>query len=1593
MGAPLRAWSGNGEAVRGSSDDYDRQEMLEGVVEEYGPIIPENNAPKLYSTLRTEMVDRFNEAYNRLAPAKGHVGNVFHFSSQIYLVDSDIPNALYSAKVRGEHSLFVTTGLLDMLLLDGNGRLTEKSLNEGIGLLAGAFAHEYGHPLSTADRSKANRTWFGKASSSAIEFRADLEALRMLREAGFPLNSLHQVLERLEQFREKLSGNSILEKAESVFGSHPPDALRMLLLRLATTKIRFERGDHQLKPMTVPVGELRQELSRLNHLMLEAIPETNQSTPKDFREIVDELDAIFKKMTAAQLVDRSVPEYRVRQRMNHLIREADRYLSVHGSTIGEGDFNAFTKLLPFYLKFSENIDGANLIHISNPPSDRIPHGQYLAEVPFYRSERYRKWLRNSDEAREIRAMLKSGEKIGHYDRVKRYLVIVPSDVFVEEFADEISSYLREDFERLGSFTSLGIRLAFSNLLQERVIPHLSHKQRTELFLNWNKNTEINHLKNIFFKLSRSEDGTRLVHSWRHIKQPQFARDDQAMTRAAREIWKNRGEYATLDLVSRDHGMDWADIFDRLGIAAKQGFTELNQAVKQFTASPAYVELLKLFHADKKWRPMFKQKEFEFLRRKTRLWADRALLDHLSGAQNKTIVNKPELADLAKNIFVEGFLRAKPDLFRELYASNLRQALAIERKPLTVKRFLKLESKIIETILGKSVDVWNTPATVQDLRARTIAASRLAKAEKKNLLRELFSKNIAPLNSHTGESELEKSWIFEVDYQVKNRVMSALLEAGAFERPSDIFSLLEKSKTEAKSINDALREISPLHFRALKAFEVDLRRELGEIRNYKDMLSFAKTVLDPFAGQYKTSAISGLVTKKMRMTNSRNVQDFKKNVLRLAEEKLSLSFEQRLELFETLTATGATHDTDAYFRKNIESKVQTSSEYLSKLLENERIRDSKLKAKLAKTLVSEAIEAKADAKSIIAQIDRYLPGSSFQKDKIIEDALWRIDASSDVLIEHAETFKSSNWKNVDPSYANVVSSLEEALASMEKSEKIELLDYILDPAGKEMPVSVSKGIDRAAGNAANLFEKGSKSLGGKIASDEVKGELSAAIDDVAFYSSADEKTAIVDMIIHAGGSQSLYRDPTFPKNIASRFLPFSSESSKGLAFDAYLSIVSPEESSVSLAYLMTHSADADEGLVPLFQLFRSVGIKGGQLGALWKVFGAEESTRLEKLKDNAEPMTIKKIREVMKANMTAEQFERIKLKKVIGSASMKTVVLVEIDGQEAVMAVLDPDAYAQIESNMARARAYVEALGKRGLKSQSGLVGSLLDSVEQQLKLELKMTREAAEIERAAAFYDKMNIELAQDLDGWKFKVPRVVKKFHVPTDQVMFLELAQGVSFERLSPDIKRKTGGPIAESTLQGLFRYGWFNADSHGGNFLVDEKTKTIAPIDFGQVETFVKRSGPLNVDETYLLSRFFGAIGLGDARGTVAFAARISENKKVSKKQLELLVAKVAQIFRDNLSKSDRIIALVEVLSANGLKLPKKYEFGALKGLMVLEKQQYVSSDDFNRMIGREVAGQVARKAPLAIADEAGCRLPMVTATLRTLFQNIAGKVRRP
>lgn len=1639
------------------------------VEKKYGKPISRRRMRDVYAQ-GDEIVGRLTDAFASLHHSDIDITHRFH------IVDSDEENAfVYSLagrlRNRRTNMVYITTGLLRKIFSE-DGVFTSESIEKGRATFAGVIAHEMAHPLDKLDSNSLQSIHGRWSASQALEVRADIEAVIMLRYANLPRHGMLDAIGLLAF--EKPQETDVVDAAAS---THPEDDLRVVSLKIGMTIDDFERGEAVVRPLSAInerlfVKQLTPAPEEAKVEEAEPVKELKQSSGFDFeseaykakqRRKLLEKHGMEEPTTIVEALERlsllsGVPKGGMRDEdswsrvVGAHYECLDALLIQKGADLSEEEISKLLRLNESLLK-QETVLGMYI--------DSADRKGKVASIQFYRTERYRSWIRS-----KIAELLEMDESPSRWKGFWTFQK-APIDVSkVERSHPKINAMIREG----------GSSARWEEWFEPEDVPYVKgalnpHEERLKDWeaslqaLLWIASPEIvaDELRPLFARIIREcdeeqsgecvakfvdmfrvghgewsswdkigmamrlwfyEEGAWIVSSsafWEyHVRKGDLTKVKKAtdpwlqdfVKRGMAGLWERRGEIALAGILRGDNSIvDWHEVFGILGKDPKEGYEEIVEAIKEFTTSRAYVSFLEQMapHTFKRetervlkerdtivkgceWMPQNLDVD-EWLRSQGSLpWYRDELRAYLAGEHNEYL-DRDSLPQGAIDIVLGRYFDRNGPLWFRMLRENIEMRIsgAAGEAGLDAEGVLSIVQDALDMMPDPPIDERQTVEVpkghsrhitivqrLQVILAETIGASNLSPDVKKHVLQGLYV-----------DVEGRFGWLNGVGPH-HGSVYSVLRETGVIENGIDLLSRELESYRKFHEMNPdywggprkrteyADREKTPYDFTyryyesILGKYEEELMDELRRIESLagapqgKEELSRFVELFDPF------SSYIGVSKKDMDgsvfCSSDEDLKRIRSRIFQVAA-RMPLEYAERLELFERLTLDtnywsglgepdeGVFNgvDPDAYFKDYLQDEMVSHHKGdLERVLGDGRIYGQRLIVDLARHLfedemVPETGMTEDSLTAFIERINKYVPERSVFRDELLEDVAWVCDVGSD-LIHLIEDEKSTNWRASSPLQVRVASGLSKWSDRMDEAQRLVMIRYLMNPAGRACPPEVAPMIDQSRDDSHGFVKFGAR-------------EFSAVANDLKSM----QRVPLIALLLEKG-EPSLMEKGDFPLNITRRILGYEADSDAEKILTAGLRSIPPEQSyqkPVVLAYLMSIQNEEKRGIKAIFEAFTAVGIKLGQLaGIFWDDISENTRAELKELKDNARRLNKAEIYTIMKENLEAHERSRIKrLKKVLGSASLRTAVLVELDdGSEVVMLVQRPHAREQIEANVKRVQRLIPELKKEGFGRYVKIIEAFLGPAVEQLRRELEMTREAKILGTAQRFYRRMNSLLKPYLGDWTFVVPGLVECFQV-RDNIMFIDKVEGASFDDMADDDdKRGVGRCMVMAGLISLFRAGFMNTDPHGGNYLIDPKGKTIGVIDWGQFEKFNTLASVIHPDDPYNLTQFLWGIADGDVDKVMKYGIRMNGNTEEAIN--DSTRARLARALNGETDFAGKLIGTINALFESNVKLSRRFSAGAIVGLMILAREGYVDDRSFKHLLSFEAALVIAKKAPLAL-----------------------------
>jgi predicted unusual protein kinase regulating ubiquinone biosynthesis (AarF/ABC1/UbiB family) len=1505
-------------------------ETLHAVEQRYGPSISAARAPALNAAVQ-QTFDRLSEAQQRLAPT-----NTL-FINDITIIDSPTLNAFVvpekeNGVARVRNRVFVTTALLRRVF---NGTANSR---EGLIRLAGILAHELAHPMEKVDAEAFERNHSETAASQAAEIRADSEGMMIAEEAGYPRDAVYQGLQAI--FADRAGGSM----AAAAASTHPADEVRLGTQRLLMTLRRGWRGIKQALFPEPARARLLTELGSLDEYKKRLA----------FREPANAAEALQR---LEDILLTSGPN--VRLETNRLVLALDDHLLKEGRKLTPDEIRRLKEAWNRIMRDVASKEEFATLFTDDNGSARFrampDHFEMLDQVPAYRDPEYVKAM--VDLPKRPSAMW------GH--DVAPVTVRVPLDEWVsrvEPLLQEVFSQdpdgwaLRRNWSTMMKGVSPEAKVRLARIYHEKLRPLMNPYAR----LTFDTSSEFDAQQSMVVPLrvndydSPTQGFGILRHRYRLMSDPRKTVAQNDARAVMESIWRDRGYWGAMGFAMRANRVDWPQVWSVLGIDSQVGASQLRQAVKAFTNSPAYAEVLQSIAEKQAENQMGAS---EVLRGQAVYgvsldWADDTLWPYLNGGRNAAIERNLSRRAVARNGFGASYLLGRPELKQRQQRKFVAQQLGelARHGPLSAEAIVAV-GKQSNWELGLPEDE-NKDHPV--LLAEGIDGAPWPASEKARWLREIFLPEPVELNHQK---------YFKTEHwrnASAGRIFAALRGQGV--EPSAL-RFAQRARRELIDPRHHESNLGP-YYDVLADLKAPLLAEIAQARGPQALLELAQ-LLDPQSGHY---TIPGL-------GNQHAHRDLKDAIVRrFAALNLEAGSPWRTRLWTALTGTGPTSGADELWRSELESVLSSplnaaSHQRLEQALRQKRINGPALQMEVAKKLLNPTVDSLAKKGALdmaamdrlIRDLNEYVPTGSTRKDKFLESLAWKLNLRGASLKALIEDEKSSNWHKANPLLVNAMSGMSGQITRLPRSARDEMLRYLMDPEGHEFPRAVRGEMERSVlaevmRMPLSEHERRTKIEESREAMPVAIAQMESLIRDAA----PTERIPLIELILSSGAAAPV-NQADFPRDVMRQHLGYALGSNEEKLLLAYLAIIPPYEKAVTVAYLLSQKGKGEGSIKAIFEVFQTVGIKFGQMSSVWKLFGEKAAQETKGLKDSAEPLSLYEMETILKEKLPPAEFGRIRrFVKRLGSASLKTVAEVELDdGSHAVVMVQRPFAPDQVASNLALARRFLEEARKQGIEIPGGMLDSILDDLKSQLDDEMKMTLEAKHIGEHAALYARFNREMAPELKGWRFEVPLLTPGF-TPQDTVLVTQKAAGVPWGELDPAVQREVGPLIVESSLRGMFREGLFDADRHAGNFLVDPVNKIIYPIDFGQSERF-NRAAPWAADDRLHFAEFVRAIGERNPEALANAGLAMSPQRSLPPAQKAALVGELAAALKDpkNASDSDRIIASVNALAGRGVRMDRRFSFGGLKGLMFLQGENYVPPEKFEQSVRKWVTDIHLRK----------------------------------
>lgn len=1594
---------------------YEEKEIEQYILTNVGPIVERKDSPQLYRTLG-EIFARLSDAQKEIASQSGVSMN------RVYIIDSPIVNAFVIpdkevGKHRSFNRVFLTTAVLKKMINIPLSYINNPNVDQiqyvyqevAMGLLriTGIMAHELGHPLDNMNvEGLAFHDHYNKEASQAIEIRADIDGARIAEKAGFSADAVYLGLKRLFG---KDTGSSLGDTIFASAQTHPQRGVRLSSQKLYLTHKRYEEGAIiESTPWPTHNIDMDSFVSEL-HANDTYIKYWRYAEPTSLREAVQRLGYIesskLKKSTSKMVIER-----------NRLVLSIDNWIADKESS-GENYSSDEVELLKEYKTLLGNFVGTKQLwnqaklkwnlggkKISGSVTESPSHFYFLRKLKFY------------DEV-----------KLSFSIRTANYLFKqLNQDSFTRM---NPSLGVKTIVQQIATLKSVFRPRVWANAFEEIKNPEMLLIMESEFFSSyWGTLNSLSKQRFLLgdsllsisnFPFGRSDgrfdsdNPKKSIEVWRRWVLEARNGDEQAMLRVKsyrrymQHFVDDSVFYALMESTYLKANIDWGYIANILEIDRDLLLQDIRQKVKQayktysFDKSANLGPLGQILKNQKQiYKLISEQNRYRWSTKSILMpmWMNDSMKNFLVARSYdfEKDNSRYDTGDVIRaNLIVGDNVRSM-----ELYKKGLREILN-EKGVHGVADPFKLHFMTIRKIVGNTHN-YEIAAESGELPLEQVRALKEFNANSefvKEWLIAVFMDTEYLINSEL--KYIENDGRRDTKYHLYDSLGSFTTEKAWYESPDstimrEIFSLLKEYKviTSVRSFVQIKKQDlwhDSKHYGLLrKMYDVVIEEMQLEHQQSKDktqvILDYARLIYPTYLKRTGDS-----------LDNVHEMRQIKAALFELASQT-DLDIKTKHQVFTLLTRSGGTIESDLYFRKNLMEEIVKPqyTRLLTRMLKEERIHNRSLVLELAQAVLRPRLEElnKAghdhiDIHEWLHDLNTMAKGDSFSKDEFLEELAWRLKLVEQPLSNFIEDEKSYNWRKANPTYVSMGSTVSSVISNLSEEMRYQFiffmqnpdknqqaLDYITDQIQRQVMNQLVKQLGKLSLDQLPIREQGKVQEQAKSAALKARSE----IEKMVYNSSPFERLPIYELLL-TSGPKALENSIDYPGYFIERVLKYEPNSVEENLLLAFLTIVPEHERSISMAYLLSQSGEDKSDVKQLFKIFQSVGIKFGQLASIWNIFDEEITQQIKELKDDAGAMSKYQIIEAAKKYLEKEEFDRIEeWVKILGSASMKTVALVKLkNGQYRAVLVQNPNVEKQIQSNLELSEKFISEIEKRGVEQTSALFDGLVKALKIQIVDETKMVLEGKKIQKASELLEKISSQI--NMMGWKFNVPQVDESFN-KHEQIMFLQVANGKPFNQLGRAEQVQVGQIIVESSLQMFFKYGFFEPDRHTGNQIIDSDTKTIYMIDFGQLEKF--NMSNMRQDDRLTVAQFMQAFGEQNTDGLLRSGLKMADLDSRHIENSDLILSRLYQALSSEKSDSERLTDIVEVFSEHHINIEKRFMFGALKGLMVLFGENYVSQDQFQKILTKKIKRLYLTKGPQLVWDFLVARVRKGLESAKTIFK---------
>lgn len=1487
-------------------------------------------------------------------------------------------------------------------------------------MIIGVLAHEIAHPLDNVTSQSISRSH--SQASQAIEVRADITGALIAGLAGFPREGGYEALSHIQRRSWQRGHGERQSLLQAYFSSHPVDDARKSALSSFLTFYTYEHGQNQIEDITSLMQNYDKVLEELfsneARLRFWSSPQF-----ESFEWALDHLEKLrvwndrgdgFRALDDPNLW----PEHRKFQ-LNHLLRfilekisegdhTEDRLLALFRRASA---LNSSIKPIIYRALDRGQMAAIQRKHGIENCENCMGVEEFLDIHPLFSGKSYYDLVMRILTQERIRLRNQSTpDSILPFVLPLKRLISEISPEGISAFADPSTSHKwNEEIWQTSKESSMSAaerndRIIFRNLGIFQ-IPVSFYKIRERVkHSSWATMTDVQKVAMFFKALPLVHFGIgdyegasispKRTNYLKFLRQKANQGDASAHELVQfydiflRESLKYAGDIAVLEYMGLI-SVDWHHIAQALRMDLRYLGRHVNEEFVKVLRSPQRFEALKTIINSKSNMRSTLQPLTLFTvtnyadHRKNLIWVppgtNYSILLHRLGVNTEM---KPEVL-----LMVGEEVNTNPQRYVRTYEAKLRSLFNELLIPEDVTReqlyqiHLQADNFIFNTEVVSElraadydkVNRWNVHFTQSMMRG--VMGSSLPIGVKRRILSMLFLENVTTSEqAGRGSSSLFKAFpwdwkqelakysvaeIQEILLHLKTLGLSgkSFLEFANHWRGANALGISEDIK--------ARKESNSTYSRLLRGLAPLLRDEwrnnspsMNDAEKKQSILNLVNLLVPPSLVPDGFERNSGLIAIQQIAAD-------------LVSGHQHLGFDN-IEIFKKLTNAGPSIASDRFFESFVEDQITLSQ--TEEFLKKRQIARTSLSVELTRKVIHiERTELRENLVNtsrdrlyqFFSRIRELNPDPSSDRDKILEELAYEFQLSGRLLLGLVENHKSLNMMTPEnvrlPQFASAAITL---IQHLTRQTRWELMNYLAFPESTDFPPNFRAEIMQLPAEVIGRIVHLAEALIPQRAHDAreyLASKLQVEIEKYALNTRAIEKVPVIEGILTAGHN-SLVRQPQFLDVMLNQYLRLAKGSTNDLLLRSFLSILPEHERAVTLSYMLATSTGGQTNSADLFMMGRTLGIKFGQASSIWNLFGEEVSRQTRELKDNAQAMSKAQVEallgEIQRQRPDSIFSEVVSIDQVLGAASIKTVVMVTMkDGTNAVLAVRNPSIVNQIRTNLSRSRALIEALRRDGVYEGSDFFKLLIQGLEDQIYREIEFLHEARMMGLMQSAIVGMNQDLRSVLGEWSLDVVQPLKPDSV-SENATLMQLARGQPFKKLSAQQKLQVGPMIVESVLHMFFKYGFFEPDRHTGNFFVDFENKIITHIDAGQLEVF-PLSGTFAWDARVAVAEFL--IGAKDRNSAkIIQAARFMAENPDAEIDEARLASKLDQVFLDH---GDDISSLAQdmakALAEGGLQMKSSFNFGIIKGLLILGGENYVSAGYFKEILGKKIRSLYLQK----------------------------------